>query len=121
MKLPISGVHWNHKLRFDDKRKLALIASARKFQNCTTELDGTRYAILDSNKVRRGWVRYDIEEFDLCEARCVLVGSKTTLIAKKSFMLVVRRTSVEGEYKRVGLGMIHKSFVKEEAVDMRIV
>jgi hypothetical protein len=113
---------FNRDLYFECEHKPELLAAyAGKFQNCTTELDGTRYAILDFKKVKRGWIRYDVEELlDLDEVRCVFVES-TIKPFVKLYMLVVRRTSVDGEYVRVGLGKIPRSYVKKEALNIRIV
>jgi hypothetical protein len=120
-------VEWAENLRFDDERKLALCGDVGKFQRCTTKPDKRRHAILGFGGVERGWIQYDVEEEseDISKVRCVVIGSHEEAgHASKVWMyyiLVVRLTSVDGEYERVGSGTIHKDYVVRERPNMRIV
>ncbi|KAF2175868.1 hypothetical protein K469DRAFT_723786 [Zopfia rhizophila CBS 207.26] len=123
MKVPFD-VEWIDNLRFDDERKLALIADVGKFRKCTIEPDKRCHAILDFGGVKRGWVQYDVEEIvDLRKVQCVVIARywENRSLVKKYSILVVRPTGVDGEYDRVGSGMIHSDCMVREALNMRIV
>lgn len=124
MKIPFGKGAWINDLRFDDERKKALIAHVGVFRNCTTIPEGKRHAILSDEEVEKGWIHYDVEEIvGLCNLRCVVIGNcmKRMLLTKMYCILVVRPTGVDGEYGRVGCGMIHSDYVVEDAFNMRIV
>jgi len=123
-------VNWATDLRFDNDNKSALIASVRIFQNCTTEQENNRHIIWDSRRVKRGWIRYDVEtNVDLHGMRCVCLGKfrwrgklwERQFGRVRYYMLVVRPTSVNGEYERIGLGVAETSCVGEKALNMKIV
>ena len=117
-------VRWYDSLRFDTERKLALIANVGYFRNCTAEPDGTGHIIFDFRKVRRGWLQYNVEGIvDLRMLRCVCVGKDRgyPFSTKKYYILVVRSTSIDGEYERVGSGVIQENYVEGEVLNMRIV
>ncbi|KAF2678911.1 HET-domain-containing protein [Lentithecium fluviatile CBS 122367] len=88
----------------------------------------TSYAILDSSKAERGWVWYDVEASeDLDAERCVVVGREdweafeNKLGLRKYYILIVRPTSVDNEYTRVGVGWIQSDYVTRQRLNMRVV
>jgi len=122
VKIYFDTIQWTRNVKFDMERTLALIVNVSKFQNCTTEPDTTCYVILDLRRVRRGWVQYDMQGIvDFREMRCVCIGDFWGQFDYQYYILVVRPTSINGEYERVGLGIIEKSYVGEEAFNMRLV
>ena len=90
------------------------------------ELDRKHYAILDFGKTKRGWIQYDVEEDeDLFKERCVVAGKKSNKYGDRSdvkeyYILVVRPTSVHGEYKRVGVGLIQSDYVVRQRFNVRV-
>jgi len=147
MDIPFGIVDWINNLRFNKEREPALITDIGEFWDCTMELDGKHYTALDFGRIKRGWIQYDIEGGeDLCKERCVVVGKKSiedgysedgdnedgdnkdrdnedgdTLDVKEYYILVVRPTSVDGEYKRVGVGLIQSGYVVRQRLDVRVV
>ena len=131
--IPFGTVDWIDSLRFDKGRELELIANIGEFRDCTMEPDGKYYTILDFGRIKRGWIQYDIEEHeDLFKERCVVVGKKSSkdkdeigdgdrLDVKEYYILVVRLTSVDGEYKRVGVGLIQSDYVVRQRLNVRVV
>ena len=123
MEIPFNCVDWNVELRFDKKRKDALVTNVGAFRNCSLEQRDTSYAILDSSKAERGWIQYDIEASeDLQAERCVIAGRESLGLGnKKYYILVVRPTSVDGEYTRVGVGWIQSDYVVRQKLNVRVV
>ena len=132
MEIPYDCVDWNIKLRFNKKHKHlffnkkgkdALVTNVGVFRNCSLEQRDTSYAILDSSKAERGWIQYDIEASeDLQAERCVVVGRETQwLMNEKYYILVVRPTSVDGEYTRAGVGWIQSDYVVRQRLNVRVV
>jgi hypothetical protein len=125
MDIPFGTVDWIHNLRFDE-REPALITDIGGFRDCTIKPDGKYYAVLDFGRMERGWIQYDVEEGeDLCKERCVVVGKKSIkdgdrLDVKRYYILVVRPTSVDGEYKRVGVGLIQSDYVVRQRFNVRV-
>ncbi|KAF2189976.1 HET-domain-containing protein [Zopfia rhizophila CBS 207.26] len=118
MDIPFGEVDWNDKLRFNKEHKHALVTDIGVFWKCSMEKRDTRYAILDLSKGKRGWIQYDIEASgDLHTEWCVVVGRRN----KKYYILVVRPTSVDGEYRRVGVGRIQSDYVVRQRLDVRVV
>ena len=60
--IPFGTVNWINNLWFYKRRKLVLITNVGEFWDCTMELDGKHYAILDFSRMKRGWIWYNIEE-----------------------------------------------------------
>jgi len=132
MDIPFGTVDWINNLRFDKGRELVLITDVGEFRDCTMEPDGKYYAILDFGRTKRGWIQYDVEEGeDLFKERCVVAGKKSSkdkdkiedgdrLDVKEYYILVVRPTSVDGEYKRVGVGLIQSDYVVRQRFDVRV-
>lgn len=123
MDIPFGTVDWIDNLRFDKGRELVLITNVGEFRDCTMEPDGKHYAILDSSRTKRGWIQYDVEEDeDLFKERCVVVGKRSSnrLDIKEYYILVIRPTSVDGEYKRVGVGLIQSDYVVRQRFNVRV-
>jgi hypothetical protein len=121
-KLPLGHVQWITKLRFDTNRHYdyALIADVGKFQDCTMKSEGSRYAVVDLSKTNRGWIRYDVEDGkNLLEEHCVVVGS--TENSEDYYILLVRPTTVDGVYKRVGMGQVSKNCLVRTRANVRVV
>ena len=127
IKIPFGKVDWINNLQFDKGHELALITDVGEFRDCTMELDGKDYAILDFSRTKRGWIQYDVkEDEDLFKERCVVVGKMSNkdrdgLDIKEYYILVVRPTSVDGEYERVGVGLIQSDYVVRQRVNVRVV
>jgi hypothetical protein len=126
MDIPFGTVDWIDNLRFDEECKHALITNVGEFRDCTMEPDGKYYAILDFSRTKRGWIQYDVkEDEDLFKERCIVAGKKSSkywdrLGVKEYYILVVRPTSVDGEYKRVGVGLIQSDYVVRQRFNMRV-
>jgi hypothetical protein len=111
--------------RFNKKWKPALVTDIGSFQRCNLERRGTGYAILDLGGTERGRIQYDMETHEHLDAeRCVVVGrdSRDSDAGKrKYYILVVRSTSMENEYTRVGAGWILSDYVARQGVQALIV
>jgi hypothetical protein len=55
-------VSWVDSLWFDEGCEYALITDVAKFRDCTSQLDGKDYVVLDHNGVERGRIQYDVED-----------------------------------------------------------
>jgi hypothetical protein len=121
-------VDWIKTLKFDKKRDPALITDVAGFRDCVTEKDGNQYAVLDPDREKRGWIQYDVEGEegeDLCKERCVVAGRTSNWYvngsAVKYYILVVRPTNTDDEYKRVGIGLIQSDYVVRQRLNVRVV
>jgi hypothetical protein len=134
MEIPYAKVDWNENIRFNnwidklrfEKHKYALVADICVFRDCGLEQRDTNYTIVDSSKAERGQIRYDVEASeDLHAERCVVVGKESqryqTLTNWKYYILVVRQSSVDGEYRRVGAGWIQKDYIARHKLNVRVV
>jgi hypothetical protein len=124
MNIPYSTVDWINNLRFDKEREHALVAEVGKFRD-GMKLNG-KHTVLDSGDEERGWIQYDVkgkdeESRDLCEERCVVVGKKAKEIAKYYILVVKPTNKIEGEYRRVGVGLIESDYVVRQLADVRVV
>jgi hypothetical protein len=120
MDIRFGDVDWVDHLRFDEECKSALIADVGKFRNCTMKPDGDHYAILNLFR-RRGWIRYDVEDRErLHKEQCVVVGRTNNISVEEYYILVVVPTRVDGEYRRVGVGMIHSGCVVRWRSNVRV-
>jgi hypothetical protein len=118
--IPFGPVQWITDLRFDEHCDHAVIADVGVFQDCTMESKGSRYAVLDLSKTNRGWIRYDVEDGkNLLEEHCVVVGS--TENSEDYYILLVRPTTVDGEYERVGMGQVSKNCLVRTRANVRVV
>ena len=83
-------------------------------------LYGAQYVVLDSDGAKRGWIQYDVEgSKDLRKEQCVVVGRMRG--SGEYYVLVVRPTSVDGEYRRVGVGLIQSDYVVGQRINVRVV
>jgi hypothetical protein len=120
--LHVGRVHWIPSLRFDKDRDCdhALIADVGVFQNCKIKLEGNLHAVFDLSEANRGWICYDVEDGkNLLEEHCVVVGS--TKNSKEYYILLVRPTTVNGEYERVGMGQVSKNCLVRTRANVRVV
>ena len=133
MDIPFGTVDWIDNIQwFDEGRELVLITDVGEFRDCTMELDGKHYAILDFGRIKRGWIQYDVKgDEDLSKERCVVAGKKSSkdkdkiedgdrLNVKEYYILVVRPTSMGGKYKRVGVGLIQSDYVVRRRFNVRV-
>lgn len=120
-------VEWIDNLRFDKER--ALITDVGSFQDCTMEPIGKHHEALISGGMKKGWIRYDVEECgEVGNERCVIVGKTckmdegdTASHVQEYYILVVRPTGVCGEYERAGVGLIQSDCVVRQRVNVRLV
>jgi hypothetical protein len=131
MDIPFGDVGWNTKLRFNKKHKFpffkkvqegnhALITDVGRFRNCSLEQNGTDFTILDSRKAKIGWIRYDVEASeDLHAKQCVVVGREPG--KQEDYILVVRPTSVDGVYMRVGVRWIESGYTARQKLNAQVV
>jgi hypothetical protein len=115
-------VSWVDKLAFDDERdSAALIADVGKFRKCTLKPDNDRYTISSFFGRKRGWVQYDVESGRKGhEELCVVVGRAEEKASKDHYyILVVVPTGEDGEYKRVGVGMVRIGYVEKWRAHVR--
>jgi hypothetical protein len=54
--IPFGTVDWIDNLWVKAGRELVLITDVGEFRDCTMELDGKDYAILDFGRTKRGWI-----------------------------------------------------------------
>lgn len=130
MDILVGSVSWVDTLQFDESCKLALVTDVCEFIGCTAVLDRTDCTLLDGSGTKRGWVQYDAENCgELSKEHCVVVGKKSkswekaddALDVKEYFILVVKLTSVDTEYKRVGVGLIQSGCVVKRRSNVRVV
>lgn len=120
MDIPLGKVDWTDHLLFDEERECnhAIIANLWAFQNCMIEVHEAQYAVLDPNGVKRGWIHYDDEGGeDRRKEQCVVVGR----VSNEYYVLAVRSTGVDGEYRRTGIGLIQSDYVVGQRADIRVV
>jgi hypothetical protein len=110
------------RLRFDTERKDALIGSLGKFRKCIITQEATRCVMSDYRGTERGWVQFDIDDkTDIDILRCVVVGRIDKGAEAKYFILVVQSTTTNGEYERVGVGILQSSYVSKLVDGIRII
>ncbi|CAG5158159.1 uncharacterized protein ALTATR162_LOCUS5014 [Alternaria atra] len=126
MDIPLGEVDWIDHLRFDEEREYghAIIANLWTFQNCMIEVHEAQHAVLDPSRVKRGWMQYDVEGGeDIRKEDCVVMGRrrKSNSDIEEYYVLVVRSTSVDGEYRRAGVGLIQSDYVVAQRTNIRLV
>jgi hypothetical protein len=118
--IPFGHVQWIADLRFDEDCHHALIADVGVFQDCTMASDGSGYAVFDLSETSRGWIRYDVADGkNLLEEHCIVVGCIEN--SEDYYILLVRPTTVEGEYERVGMGQVSRNCLVRTRVNVRVV
>jgi hypothetical protein len=124
MEIEMGSVSWVRVLAFDDERdSAALIADVGKFQNCTSKPDGDRYTISNFSGKKKGWIQYDVESGKKGhKEHCVVVGrAEESASTYHYYILIVVPTREDGEYTRIGVGMVRSSYVKRLRAGVRIV
>jgi hypothetical protein len=143
MNIRFGAVDWINNLRFDTESDRALITEVGKFRDCTLEQKGERYVISDFSGTKRGWIQYDVERGeDICKEEFVVIGKKNNkckdedededededadedediLGVTKYYILVVRPNSVEGEYRRAGVGRVQSDYAVRQRLEVRVV
>jgi hypothetical protein len=125
MEVKNGRVSWISALAFDAERNsAALIADVGKFRECTMESEGDCYIISDiSTNNETGWIRYDIKSgAEGSENHCVVVGrTEYNNAAQQYYVLVVVPTEKDGEFRRVGVGMVRTGCVEKLGSEVRIV
>ncbi|KAH6714793.1 hypothetical protein BKA61DRAFT_643473 [Leptodontidium sp. MPI-SDFR-AT-0119] len=117
-----ADIRWQIGLKFDGELNYALTGSLGKFWKCTVVRGETRYVVLDYRRTERGWLQFDVEDStDLDLQKCVVVGRIGRKQEIKYFILVVRPIATNGEYERVGIGLIQESHVSKLEGAIRIV
>jgi hypothetical protein len=123
--VPLEKVDWVDHLMFDEGCDHALITNVLSFKNLATKADGKQYAVLDSNRVERGWIQYDVgDSEELVDEKCVVVGTtngRLRMGRKRYYLLVVRPTGVDNDYRRVGIGRIQSNCVVGPEISVRVV
>jgi hypothetical protein len=125
MHITFTRVSWVDSLRYDEECEHALITDVAEFRDCTTQLDGKDYVILDRSGGKRGRIQYDVEDGEeLYKERCVVVGKRRTLSEQDPvlcYILIVRPTGVDAEFKRVGIGSIQMKYIVRWRLNVRLV
>lgn len=120
--IPIRSMSRANSLHFDEGRKSALITDVGKFRNCMIKSDGDRWAVFNFIGKKRGWIRYDVEDRGKHHKdRCVVVGKTGRGSVEEYYILAVLPNMVEGEYRRVGIGMVRSSYVVRWKANVRVV
>jgi hypothetical protein len=125
MEIEMGSVSWVKALAFDAKRdSAALIADVGMFRDCTMKSKGDRCIIFDiSTNNEAGWIRYDIKSgAEGSENHCVVVGrTEVNNAPPQYYVLVVVSTGENGEFRRVGVGMVGTGYVEKLGSKVRIV
>ena len=125
MEIKQGSVSWVKALAFDAERdSAALIADLGMFRDYTMKSKGDRCIIRDiSTNNEVGWIRYDIESgAEGLENHFVMVGrTEGNIAVQQYYILVVVSTGENGEYRRVGVGMVGTDCVEKLGCKVRIV
>jgi hypothetical protein len=124
MEVKIGSVSWVNTLAFDAERdSAALIADVGKFRYFTLKPDGDRYTVSNFFGRAKGWIQYDVKSGESGHGdHCVVIGRTEESIGKKHYyILVVVPTSEDGEYTRIGVGIVRTGCVKRLRASVRIV
>jgi hypothetical protein len=123
----IGSISWVNALAFDAERdSAALITDVGKFQRVTLKKNGDRYTLSNLFGRQKGWVRYDVEGVESGRRDCCVVIGRTeesekNIGKKYYYILVVLPTREDGEYTRIGVGMVRTGCVKRLRASVRIV
>lgn len=123
--VPLGEVDWVDHLMFDEECEHALITNASTFKKLVAKANKKQYAVLDSDGSKRGWIEYDVgDSEELVEEWCVVVGRTREVDAtgdEEYYILVIRPTDVDNDYRRVGIGLIPSSCVVGPEISVRVV
>ncbi|RII24870.1 hypothetical protein CUC08_Gglean005685 [Alternaria sp. MG1] len=124
MEIEMGSVSWLKALAFGAERNYAaLIADVGEFRHVTPRPDANRYTLADLSGNGKGWIQYDVEGDESGRRDyCVVIGRTRGIIRKRHYyILVVVPTREDGEYTRVGVGIVRTSCVKRLRAGVRIV
>ncbi|KAL5371410.1 hypothetical protein DPSP01_014282, partial [Paraphaeosphaeria sporulosa] len=123
MEIELGSVSWVASLAFDAERdSAALIADVGKFQDITFKREGNRFAVSDSSGTEKGCVHFDVGGGESgSRDYCVVIGRMQQDTKDYYYILVVVPTREDGEYTRVGVGMVPASCVKRLKAGVRVV
>jgi hypothetical protein len=117
------GLRFNKRNRyrwFERKWKPALVTDIGSFRKCNLGQRGTGYAILDLDRVERGWIQYNIETHKRLNAEgCVVVGrgyGECDAWQRNYYILFVTPTGLKNKYTRVRAGWILSDYVARQGV-----
>lgn len=126
VKIPFGVTNWikHDHLQFNKECNSVVAASlgeiincaTRHCENCTARLCEKRHVLVGAGG-ERGWVRYDLgAEEGSNTIQCVVIGSETAKDTSPGqyCILLVRPTSTEGQYKRVGVGKVESGWVARQ-------
>jgi hypothetical protein len=123
-------MEWINSIRFDKKKGEAIIASLWAFRKWTPVHCGSYHDVRDLNGFKKGRIHFDLGERDILgKEYCIVVGMEVAKVASgdndlastEYHILVVRPTDVDGEYRRVGAGTVHRSHVVLQRHNVRVV
>lgn len=129
-KVRFGSVSWIQTLHFDECCKWALVTNVGEITGCTKVLGKYNCTLLYGSGRVRGWIRYDtVHCGELDKERCVVVGRKSEigendddkLGARDYFILVVKPTTTDAEYERVGFGLVESGCVVKQRSNVRLV
>jgi len=75
------------------------------------EPDKKRYTVLDFCRMKRGWIQYNVKGEDPWKEQYIVTKRRSKrdgdrLEVKEFYILVIRSTSIDSKYRRVGVGLI---------------
>jgi hypothetical protein len=124
MEIAIGSVSWVNALAFDaELDSTALIADVGKSRYVNLIPADDCYEVTDYLRRAKGWIRYDVEGGKSSHrVHCVVIGRTEEGISKQHYyILVVVPTREDGEYTRVGVGMVRTGLVDRIKANVRIV
>jgi hypothetical protein len=122
--ITMGWVSWAKTLALDAERdSAALIADVYEFRQVTLKPYANHYRISISFGKETGWVEYDVEDGKSGRRdHCVVIGrTEYGTHPKDYYILVVAPTKEDGEYRRVGFGMVGTGCVKRLRAGVRVV
>jgi hypothetical protein len=121
MDLPSYYTKMSLHIDFDIEREEALVASVGWLRNCTIEPvvgDKKYHIIMDLSRAKIGWIKYDVEAIqEFQRIWCLLIGKMKqgrhiwSESHSQYYLLVIRPTSMEYEYERIGYGTVQRKYV----------
>ena len=87
------------------------------------EPDKKYYTVLDFYRIKRGWIQYNIKGENPQKERCVITRRRSKinrdrLEVKEFYILVIKPTSIDGEYRRVGVRLIQSNYVVRQRLNV---
>ncbi|KAF2026908.1 HET-domain-containing protein, partial [Setomelanomma holmii] len=110
------NMEWINSIRFDEKREGAINASLWAFRECIPVHCGSYHDVQDLSGATKGRIHFDLGGVDILdELHCIVVGKvafrDSSLASTEYHILVVQSTDAHGDYRRVGIGTVHRSHV----------